>query len=110
VVKAANRTLDDLDSILAWKGKSMKRTALLLVCLIVGLIHPGSISSNPVHQVSDWRERAGNITYVSADHWAIQDRGLPEDDAVPEPGIMLLFGAGLIALTFQLKFRTFNRR
>ncbi len=88
----------------------MKRTALLLVCLTVGLIHPGSISSNPVNQGSDWGERAGSITYVSADHRAMQDLGLPEGDSVPEPGILLLFGAGLIALTFQLKFRTFNRR
>lgn len=139
VMKAANRSLDEpvsdpnkksadmpaeredlnlrqfprehlLDSIPTWKGIRMKRTALLLVCLTVGLIHPGSISSGPVNPVSGWVERAGSMTYVSGDHRAKQDRGLPEGDSVPEPGTLLLFGTGLIALTLQLKFKTFNRR
>jgi len=63
-----------------------------------------------VNPVSGWVERAGSMTYVSGDHRAKQDRGLPEGDSVPEPGTLLLFGAGLIALTFQLKFKSFNRR
>jgi hypothetical protein len=53
---------------------------------------------------------AGSKAYVSGDHRAKQDRGAPQGDPAPEPGTLLLFGAGLIALTYQLKFRTFDRR
>jgi hypothetical protein len=99
-----------LDSFLIWKGKRMKRTALFL-CLVFGLIHPGTISSGPVNPGSS-RETGKAVIkpYVSGDHRARQDRGLPQNDAVPEPGTLLLFGAGIIALTCQLKFRTFDRR
>lgn len=88
----------------------MKRTALFL-CLVFGLIHPGTISSGPVNPGSS-RETGKAVIkpYVSGDHRARQDRGLPQNDAVPEPGTLLLFGAGIIALTCQLKFRTFDRR
>jgi len=87
----------------------MKRTALL-VCLAVGLIHPGAISSGPVDRgPGRGMDGAGSKPHVSGDRRARQDRGIAHSDAVPEPGTLLLFGAGLIALTCQLKFRTFDR-
>jgi len=52
---------------------------------------------------------AGGKPHVSGDRQARQDRGITQSDTVPEPGTLLLFGAGLIALTGQLKFRTFDR-
>ena len=88
----------------------MKRT-VLLVCLTVGLILPGAISSGPVIPGSGREmDGAGSKAYISGDHRAKQDRGAPQGDPAPEPGTLLLFGAGLIALTCQLKFRTFDRR
>lgn len=87
----------------------MKRVALL-VCLAVGLIYPRAISSGPVVPGSgQGMNGAGNKPYVSGDHKARQDRGFPQSETVPEPGTLLLFGAGLIALTCQLKFWTFDR-
>lgn len=37
------------------------------------------------------------------------DHRVAEKDTPPEPGTILLFGIGLIALTYRLKFRIFKR-
>lgn len=88
----------------------MKQIALLL-CLAFGLIHPGAISSGPVIPGSGrWMDGTRSMPHVSGDYRERQDHGSPQGDSAPEPGTLLLFGVGLIALTCQLKFRTFDRR
>jgi PEP-CTERM motif len=86
---------------------------IVLVALIIAIISliPASTTIGVEPQGSTRISDTGGSHAIVNDLWSTPDRPgeVAAKDTPLEPGTILLFGMGLIALTYGLKFRMFKR-